>query len=73
MNRRYIPGPNGWSIDYVRGARLADIRYMGHAVDCVQVREWDFSLSEQTSHIPSDNLLGKILLDYFMEHGEGVA
>jgi hypothetical protein len=53
-----------WMLDYRPGARLADIRYLGHVVDCVQVREWDFSLNEQVSRVPDSFELESVLQNW---------
>lgn len=64
-----------WSIDYRVGARTADIRYIGHAVDCVQVREWDHRLGydSQTSDTPTHESLMRILAEWVGDHGQEYA
>jgi hypothetical protein len=74
-NRIIASGHPFWSIDYHLGSRLADIRYIGHAVDCVQVRDWDWTLSpcDQTSDMPDHESLMRTLADWIAEHGQEYA
>ena len=62
----------GWLIQYQDEARLADIYYMGRAIDCVQVRDWEWSLGpwEQTSPIPGRHELWRALVDYVLANGD---
>jgi hypothetical protein len=62
----------GWHIQYQDEARLADIYYRGHAIDCVQVRDWDWARnpSDQTSPIPDRHALWRELVDYVLANGE---
>lgn len=59
-----------WGIQYVPGARLADIICAGHAVDCVQVRDWDWSEGPtgQLSRVPDARDLGPVLQAYIVEN-----
>lgn len=75
-NKIVVPGPvdDGgyalWCIEYEAGARLADIRCSGTVVDCVQVRDWDFSLNEQVSNVPTVSGLRAALSAYLVGRGE---
>jgi hypothetical protein len=77
MNERLIiAGPvecygGPWLIEYVPGARTADIYYNGHAVDLVSVRDWDFALGydAQTAPIPSHRQLESTLVSWVVENG----
>lgn len=64
-----------WLIDYVPGNRLADIRYLGHVVDCVQVRGWDFASgpADQVSRVPSVREVEGFLVDWVAANGDSVA
>lgn len=56
-------GWQGWSIQY-DGGRLADIYLWGSAVDCVQVRDWDWSRTVQDPVTVSDDTLRRVLQEY---------
>lgn len=76
MEERIIAsGHPHWSIDYRVGARVADVRYLGHAVDCVQVREWNFAYGplDQTSAVPDQIDLMRVLSAWIGEHGSEYA
>lgn len=75
-NQLIIAGPvechgGPWLIEYTPGARLADIYFNGHAVDCVQVREWDFRYGplDQPAPVPSRRVLESTLLTWVAENG----
>lgn len=76
MDKLVIAGPvechgGPWLIEYVPGARTADIYFNGHAVDLVEVRAWDFALGydAQTAPIPSRRVLESTLLTWVVENG----
>ena len=60
-----------WAIDYVPGARTADICLNGVAVDVVQVRQWDWELSYygQVSPVPVQRDLNIALANWVAEYG----
>jgi hypothetical protein len=57
-------------IEYVPGARLADIRYQGHVIDCVQVRawEWERNPADQRSEVPSVTDLRRVLAEWHLDN-----
>lgn len=59
-----------WGIEYLPGARLADIRYLGHVVDCVQVRDWDFRYgpTDQPSRVPGHTDIMNAFVEWLGEH-----
>jgi len=76
MSNLVVVGPvechgGPWLIEYTSGARLADIYFNGHAVDCVQVRDWDYAHGpmDQTSPIPSRKVLESELFSFVVERG----
>lgn len=64
-----------WVLDYVPGARLADIRYLGHVIDCVQVREWDFcyGAADQPARVPTHAELVDMFASWLGEHSSEYA
>ena len=68
-------GRDLWGIQYRDSSRLADIVCNGHAIDCVQVREWDWGINpaDQVSPVPTAKELGPILRDYVVANAEALA
>lgn len=68
-------GRDLWGIQYSDDSRLADIVRNGRAIDCVQVRDWDWSLSpaDQVSPVPTAKDLGPILRDYVIANAAALA
>lgn len=68
-------GRDLWGIKYRWGSRTADILHNRHAIDCVQVRDWDWSLdpSGQVSRVPTAKDLGPVLVEYITANAESVS
>jgi len=63
-----------WLLEY-SGLRTADIYFNGHAVDCVQVRDWDFAYgpTDQPAPVPSRRVLESKLVSFVSERGADYA
>lgn len=76
MDKLVIAGPvecygGPWLIEYTPGARLADIYFNGHSVDCVEVREWDwdYGVADQPAPVPSRARLHSVLVSWVADNG----
>lgn len=67
---RNISG-NGYEIHY-SGGRLADVVIDGSAVECVQVRDYDFATGQFTEEEPTDSEI-RYRVAAFIEEAGGVA
>lgn len=63
-----------WSIQY-SGGRLADIYRWGHAVECVQAMDWDWTLGpcDQTAPEPTPETLAEDLAEFVEAYADDYA
>lgn len=54
----YVIPCDGYAIEY-NGGRLADVLVNGSAVECVQVRAYDFATGEFTEPLPSADVVAE--------------